>query len=99
MTPPDFRRTSTQSGGNRPALRLRRRNVQGRALTRSRVSVRVRPAPLRAGPSPSRSTTVHVNPPVQAKVPTVPQPVHSSLDAAFLDHLAESLGHAIPDSG
>lgn len=29
----------------------------------------------------------------------MPQPVHTFLDAAFLDHLAESLGRAIADEG
>ena len=40
-----------------------------------------------------------MNPRAKPKVPAVPEPVHPSLDAAFLDCLADSLGRAIADNG
>jgi hypothetical protein len=40
-----------------------------------------------------------VNPPCKAKVPAVLRSVHPSLDGAFLNALADSLGRAIADNG
>jgi hypothetical protein len=40
-----------------------------------------------------------VNLPCKAKVPVVPQHVDPSLDTAFLDDLADSLGRAVADNG